>query len=139
MSVTASISVSVKGFPVSAALLAEDRVFLVCDGLDTLATVSLNGQELGKTDNMSRRYEWEVKSLLRAGENQIVVDFDSPIRYCAEQQAKRPMHSVSAAIAGGTTRGVAASSSVHSSTTPSRKMTKASVASSDVTGPCHSD
>ncbi len=29
-------------------LLAEDKIFLVCDGLDTLATVVLNGHELGQ-------------------------------------------------------------------------------------------
>jgi len=42
-------------------LLAEEKIFLVCDGLDTLATVVLNGHELGHTENMFRRYEWEVK------------------------------------------------------------------------------
>ena len=26
---------------------AEEKIWLVCDGLDTLATVSLNGRELG--------------------------------------------------------------------------------------------
>ena len=44
--------------------LSEEKVFLVCDGLDTLATVVLNGHELGHTDNMFRRYQWEVKALL---------------------------------------------------------------------------
>ena len=42
-------------------LLSEEKVFLVCDGLDTLATVVLNGHELGHTDNMFRRYQWEIK------------------------------------------------------------------------------
>src|SRR3954468_19372534 len=34
--------------------LAETRQFLVCDGLDTLAEVSLNGELLGKADNFYR-------------------------------------------------------------------------------------
>ena len=50
-------------FTCSPELLAQEKIFLVCDGLDTLATVTLNGYKLGHTDNMFRRYEWEVKSL----------------------------------------------------------------------------
>ena len=49
-----------RSFSADAALLSEDKVFLVCDGLDTLAAVRLNGHLLGKTDNMFRQYEWEV-------------------------------------------------------------------------------
>jgi beta-mannosidase len=41
---------------------SQERVLLVCDGLDTLATVLLNGVEVGKTDNMFRRYRWDVKA-----------------------------------------------------------------------------
>ncbi len=54
-------------FAVEAELLAHDRVYLVCEGLDTLAKVTVNGHELGSTDNMFRQYRWEVKSLLKAG------------------------------------------------------------------------
>ncbi len=35
-------------FTCSAELLAEEHIWLVCDGLDTLATVTLNGHELGR-------------------------------------------------------------------------------------------
>src|SRR5690606_15609386 len=40
-------------------VLAQEKVLLVCDGLDTLAEITLNGQLLGSTDNMFRRYEWD--------------------------------------------------------------------------------
>ena len=52
-----------RSFACSPELLGEEKVFLVCDGLDTLATVTLNGHELGRTDNMFRQYKWDVKSL----------------------------------------------------------------------------
>lgn len=42
-------------FQVEQNLLDGDRVELVCMGLDTLADVTLNGQLLGKTDNMFRQ------------------------------------------------------------------------------------
>ncbi len=91
-------------FTVPPALLAEAQVWLICDGLDTLATLTLNGQALGQTDNMFRQYRWEVKSLLRAadaGENELGIHFASAVCYAAAQQAIRPLPGVSAAIPGG--------------------------------------
>ncbi len=82
-------------FEASAALLAEERVFLVCDGLDTLAEVSLNGQLLGRTDNMFRQYRWEVKKLLQApGKNTLLVVFSSPLAYIKARQAARPLPTI---------------------------------------------
>jgi beta-mannosidase len=67
-------------FACSNELLSEEKVFLVCDGLDTLATLTLNGNELGRTDNMFRQYQWEVKGLLKArGINELMIHFDSPV------------------------------------------------------------
>jgi beta-mannosidase len=89
-------------FGCSPELLTEEKIFLVCDGLDTLATVTLNGHELGHTDNMFRRHEWEVKSLLDTqGANELTIAFDSPVKYAAEKQAVRPLPGVSQAIPGG--------------------------------------
>jgi beta-mannosidase len=88
-------------FEVSPAVLAEEQVYLVCDGLDTLAEVSVNGEVLGATDNMFRKYWWEVKKLLRPGQNEIAIHFSSPVRYVQETMAEREMPGVSQAIPGG--------------------------------------
>ncbi|CUS03525.2 putative beta-mannosidase [Candidatus Promineifilum breve] len=88
-------------FTVDAGLPAQSWVELVGDGLDTLATVSLNGRALGRADNMFRQYRWDVKELLHAGENELLIAFASPVRYAAEQQATRAMPGVSQAIPGG--------------------------------------
>ncbi len=82
-------------------LLAQPHLWLVCDGLDTLATVELNGQELGHTDNMFRRYRWDVKPLLNPQANELRITFASPVQYTAAQQAVRPLQGVSQAIPGG--------------------------------------
>ena len=87
-------------FTADAELREQPRVWLVCDGLDTLATVSLNGRVLGLADNMFRRYRWEVKPLL-AEDNELLIAFASPVQYVSEQQAQRPLPGVSQAIAGG--------------------------------------
>ena len=88
-------------FAIDPALLDEDQVWLVCDGLDTLATVTLNGHELGRTDNMFRQYRWDVKALLRPIENELLIGFASPVQYITQKQQVRVMPGVSQAIPGG--------------------------------------
>jgi len=90
-----------RAFTVDATLMTEQRVSLVCDGLDTLAEVTLNGVRLGETDNMFRQYTWDVKPLLREGENELVILFRSPVQYITAKQAERPLRGVSQAIEGG--------------------------------------
>ena len=90
-----------KKFLVNPELMAEEHVFLVCDGLDTLARVSLNGALLGKTANMFRQFRWEVKNLLHPGENILTIAFSSPVQFASERQAKRRMIGVTQAIDGG--------------------------------------
>jgi beta-mannosidase len=51
-----------------------DRAILVFHGLDTFATVWLNGTRLGDTDNMHRRYEFDVTDTLsESGPNTLAV------------------------------------------------------------------
>jgi beta-mannosidase len=92
-------------FACSPELLSEEQVWLVCDGLDTLAAVTLNGQELGRTDNMFRQYRWEVKGSLHGGSgadaNELLVTFASPVRYVEQKMAVRPLPGVPQAIPGG--------------------------------------
>ncbi len=85
----------------SAEIYAMPQLYLVCDGIDTLASVKLNGIELGRTNNMFRQYRWDIKSIIKSGENILDISFDSPVRYCAEKQAEHPMAGVSQAIPGG--------------------------------------
>ena len=48
-------------------------VLLVCEGLDTLCSVYINGALVADTDNMHVRYEFDVTKLLTAGENTIAI------------------------------------------------------------------
>src|SRR5215510_13117791 len=67
-------------------LLNEAKRFLVCDGLDTLAEVSLNGKLLGKTDNMYRQWVWDVTEILKNGANEINILFSAPVSFITEKQ-----------------------------------------------------
>lgn len=77
-------------FTVTEAQLAHPHVELVCEGLDTLAHVSLNGREIAFADNMHITWVWDVKEQLHAGENTLEIRFDSPILYCAKKAEEAP-------------------------------------------------
>jgi beta-mannosidase len=63
------------------------RTDLVCDGLDTIAAIELNGSPVGSTANMHRGYRFDVGSLLRNGSNDLKITFTSAYAYAeAEQQ-----------------------------------------------------
>ncbi len=77
-------------WPLADDLLAEGRVTLVCQGLDTLAELALNGRLLGRTDNVFRTYRFEVKPLLGEGTNTLSIVLRSPTAYVkARQRARR--------------------------------------------------
>lgn len=67
-----------------------NEVLLRFEGLDTLTEVSLNGTQIGNTDNMHRTWDFSVKHLLREGENEIKVVFRSPVKYIREQYEQDP-------------------------------------------------
>lgn len=79
-----------RAFTVTEAQLAHAHVELVCEGLDTLAHVSLNGHEIAFADNMHITWVWDVKEQLHTGENTLEIRFDSPIRYCAKKAEEAP-------------------------------------------------
>jgi len=65
---------------------------LVFHGLDTFATIWLNGQCLGKTNNMFLRHEFDVaRVLLPAGKNELVVRFAAPAFSIPFDPSHRPM------------------------------------------------
>ncbi|MBA4387485.1 MAG: hypothetical protein C0404_05850 [Verrucomicrobia bacterium] len=72
-------------FAVTPALLGEDRVLLVCRGLDTLASITINGRRLADTNNMHRTWEFDVKHLLKPGDNRIEITFRSVLPYIRKQ------------------------------------------------------
>uniref|UniRef100_A0A3Q1J3Y4 Beta-mannosidase n=1 Tax=Anabas testudineus TaxID=64144 RepID=A0A3Q1J3Y4_ANATE len=69
-------------FTVSAQLRSKQKVLLVFDGADTVASVWLNGITVGKMNNMFQRYV----NMLKDGDNVLKVSFLSPVLYAAEQR-----------------------------------------------------
>lgn len=79
----------VRSFSVSSELLTHNRVLLRCHGLDTIASLYLNGELIGQPDNMYRIWEYDVKSLLKAGENTLEVQFAAPMPYARRMDAEK--------------------------------------------------
>src|SRR5918993_484218 len=80
-----------RSFTLNADLLSEENISLVCEGLDTIADVYLNGTYLGHAENMFRRWEWNVKNILRDGNNELLIVFGSPVRFITARQAQLPL------------------------------------------------
>lgn len=89
-----------RSFTVDEPFLGSDAVLLRFEGLDTLADVYLNEQYVGHADNMHRIWEFDVRALLRPGENTIRVCFASPTRYIKRAYADSRADGSSDAMVG---------------------------------------
>lgn len=74
-------------FTIDHQIARSQSVKLVLHGVDTVASVVVNGQEIGTTDNMFVRYKFDIKPYLKlAGlPNSLVIRFESPIKYSARK------------------------------------------------------
>ena len=62
------------------ALLAKENIEILFEGLDTYADVYLNDSCILKANNMFREWRVDIKSILKAGDNELRVYFHSPIK-----------------------------------------------------------
>ncbi len=75
-------------FEVPAAFLAKRRIVLRCEGIDTFATIRINGREVAKPDNFFRTWEFDAKPFLEPGENTIQIDFETLGGYIARNKGR---------------------------------------------------
>lgn len=72
-------------FEIPESLIDNNKNFvLVCEGLDTLANIRINGYDVLKTDNMHRTWTADIRKYLMSGRNEISVKFDSVFKYIRE-------------------------------------------------------
>lgn len=75
-------------FDVTQEMIENEKICLRCDGLDTIAEISLNGKKAGEADNMYRTWRFPVKQFLHVGKNQIDIRFLSPVRWIREHPSR---------------------------------------------------
>ncbi|KAF2071865.1 hypothetical protein CYY_006814 [Polysphondylium violaceum] len=61
---------------------------LVCQGIDTIADIVINGQQVARVENMFVEFKFDIKKYLLVDRNKIEVIIYSPERYCKEQSQK---------------------------------------------------
>ena len=66
-------------------------ILLVCEGLDTLCDLYINGKFLAHTDNMHRAYYFEVAPYLVDGKNEIKAVFSSADAYIKAKRAEKEL------------------------------------------------
>ncbi len=79
-------------FTLDSSWLDHQQILLQCLGLDTLATITINGAEIGKTNNQFRTWEFDVKPYLKAGNNTIEVLFATTMPLIQAEQQKRSLN-----------------------------------------------
>ena len=92
-----------RSFWLEAAFLQEKQIDLVCEGLDTLADIYINGCFLAHTQNMHRIYRMSVKEYLHEGENTIQIIFQSVLQYIQNysyHEKKRILYTPCGAVSG---------------------------------------
>jgi beta-mannosidase len=66
-----------KKFSLPQGILACPAVYLKADGLDTYATLRVNGRLVGSSQNSLVEHEWEIRRYLKSGSNEILIRFAS--------------------------------------------------------------
>lgn len=69
-------------------LLADTNLDLVCEGLDTIATLRLNGEEVGRSENMHVRARFNLNKFIRPGSNELQIDFEAPLPYALAMEER---------------------------------------------------
>lgn len=72
-------------FTVDREILEYERIILKCHGLDTMATIIVNGRQVGTANNMYRIWEYDLKSVLQEGENSIIIQFPAVMPYLRDR------------------------------------------------------
>lgn len=75
-------------FDISDELFSKNHLILRCEGLDTLAEITLNGVTVASTDNMHRTWEFNIKNIVRKKGNTLNIVFRSSLNFITEEQKK---------------------------------------------------
>lgn len=80
--------------------LCYKNIELVCDGIDTLCEIYINDVFVAKTKNMHRGYRFDVKDIIKQGENTIKVVLLSPTKYIEKMHSIEPLGGTHDAVEG---------------------------------------
>ncbi len=77
-----------RSFMLDEAMMSCRKIELDCPGLDTLCDIFINGIPAGRADNMHRHWVFDITHAVHEGENEISIEFHSPVNYIKERDAE---------------------------------------------------
>lgn len=89
-----------RAFECDGSFAEADKIYLECDGLDTLADLTLNGAGLGSADNMYVQHSFDVTDKLDPATNSLQISFASPTKHVEPLVDKEPLMSPGDSIPG---------------------------------------
>ncbi|WP_440897700.1 beta-mannosidase [Amphibacillus sp. Q70] len=89
-----------KTFAISHEILNESFIYLNFSGIDTIATIYINDQQISHVKNMHRSYRYDIKKYLKKGKNEISILLHSPLAYVNEKNRKKPLYGNSESTPG---------------------------------------
>ncbi len=69
-------------------LLSFENIELYCKGIDTIASIYLNGSLIGKTQSQHIEYRFNLQPYIITDKNVLQIVFESPIKYARNMQKK---------------------------------------------------
>lgn len=87
-------------FTVDEQILNKEYIDLIFLGIDTICSVDLNGQKIADVKNMHRGYSFDVKDIIKKGNNKICLKFSSPLEYFKMMENKHHLYMNSDTVAG---------------------------------------
>lgn len=78
-------------FSLTEADLNNRKILLVCKALDTICEVYVNNELAGKGENAHFKYEFDIKSFVKAGENTLKIKFYAPVPIAEKLQSEKPL------------------------------------------------
>jgi beta-mannosidase len=79
-------------FDAPADLRERENQYLDLSGIDSHATVDLNGSRLGTIENAFRSYRYSVTGLLQPTGNRLTISFSAPVPLAADLQGRHELH-----------------------------------------------
>ncbi|KAK9813583.1 hypothetical protein WJX73_008656 [Symbiochloris irregularis] len=79
-----------KEFQLPYQMLAHQHVHLLCEGLDTVADILVNGKLAASTKNAFRLHRVPIKHLLQQGPNTVLIVIRSATQYAAQKEDSYP-------------------------------------------------
>ncbi|MDR1542363.1 MAG: hypothetical protein LBU32_31185 [Clostridiales bacterium] len=84
-----------RSFTLEKSVISSDSAVLAVSGLDTIACIKLNGEQVASCSNAFISWRFNVKRFLREGDNLLEIEFTSPLPYLRKKNKEKKLFALS--------------------------------------------